>query len=59
VHAGRGRTTDISVGDLDRTARAALEAGADGLVFYHWTDFLVDEAAGGRKRAVLRGLSGD
>lgn len=57
VHAGRGRATDISAAALDRTARTALDAGADGLVFYHWTDFLVDEAEGGRKRAVLRELA--
>lgn len=57
VHAGRGRASEISAADLDRTARAALAAGADGLVFYHWTDFLIDEAEGGTKRAVLRGLS--
>ena len=59
VHAGRGRAEEITAEELDHTARAALAAGADGLVFYHWTDFLVDEAAGGRKRAVLRGISGD
>jgi hypothetical protein len=58
IHAGRGRAEKITAGDLDRTARAALAAGADGLVFYHWTDFLVDEAEGGTKRDVLRGLSG-
>ena len=59
VHAGRGRAEAITAADLDRTARAALAAGADGLVFYHWTDFLADEAEGGGKRAVLRGLRGD
>jgi hypothetical protein len=59
IHAGRGRAEAISAGDLDRTARAALAAGADGLVFYHWTDFLVDEAEGGSKRQVLRGLKDD
>ena len=58
AHAGRGRAEEIMAEDLDRTARTALEAGADGLVFYHWTDFLVDEAEGGGKRAVLRALSG-
>jgi hypothetical protein len=58
THAGRGRPLDITAEALDQSARAALAAGADGLVFYHWTDFLVDEAAGGRKRAVLRGLAG-
>ncbi len=58
IHAGRGRAIEITADELDRTARAALEAGADGLVFYHWTDFLVDEAEGGGKRAVLRGLGG-
>jgi hypothetical protein len=58
IHAGRGRPPDITAEELDESARAALAAGADGLVFYHWTDFLVDEAAGGRKRAVLRGLAG-
>ncbi|MFN8590299.1 MAG: hypothetical protein U0031_02475 [Thermomicrobiales bacterium] len=54
VHAGRGRATEISAESLAGSARAALAAGADGLVFYHWTDFLEDEAAGGRKREVLR-----
>ena len=54
--AGGGAPT-VTADDLDRSARAALDAGADGLVFYHWTDFLADEAAGGRKRAVLRGLA--
>jgi hypothetical protein len=57
VHAGRGRALEITADDLERTARAALAAGADGLVFYHWTDFLVDEADGGSKRAVLRRIS--
>jgi hypothetical protein len=57
VHAGRGRTSDIAADELDATARAALDAGAEGLVFYHWTDFLIDEAEGGRKRQVLRGLT--
>jgi hypothetical protein len=56
IHAGRGRAEKITAEELDHSARAALAAGADGLVFYHWTDFLVDEAVGGRKRAVLRGL---
>jgi hypothetical protein len=54
VHAGRGRTAAIAAGDLASAARRALEAGVDGLVFYHWTDFLADEAQGGRKRSVLR-----
>lgn len=58
IHAGRGRAEEITAADLDRSARAAFDAGADGLVFYHWTDFLVDAAEGGRKRDVLRGLSG-
>jgi hypothetical protein len=57
VHAGRGRATEITASALGRTARSALEAGADGLVFYHWTDFLIDEAEGGQKREVLRRLA--
>lgn len=57
VHAGRGRAAEITAEALERTARTALGAGADGLVFYHWTDFLVDEAEGGRKREVLRSLT--
>jgi hypothetical protein len=57
VHAGRERASDITADDLERAGRAALDAGADGLVFYHWTDFLLDEAAGGRKRQVLRALA--
>jgi hypothetical protein len=54
VHAGRGRAASISAYELATAAQRALDAGADGLVFYHWTDFLKDEARGGRKRAVLR-----
>ncbi len=57
VHAGRGRALEITASALERTTRTALEAGADGLVFYHWTDFLIDEAEGGQKRAVLRGIA--
>ncbi len=57
VHAGRGRAPAVTAEDLNRAARAALAAGADGLVFYHWTDILADEAAGGGKRAVLRKLT--
>jgi len=58
IHAGRGRAPGISAEEMGATARAALAAGADGLVFYHWTDFLEDEAQGGRKRAVLREMTG-
>jgi hypothetical protein len=57
IHAGRGRATAITAADLAASARAALAAGADGLVFYHWTDFLEDEAVGGSKRAVLREIA--
>jgi hypothetical protein len=57
IHAGRGRATEISSSSLERAARAALAAGANGLVFYHWTDFLIDEVKGGSKRSVLRELS--
>jgi hypothetical protein len=57
IHSGRGRRESITADDLERSARAALAAGADGLVFYHWTDFLDDAAAGGRKRDVLRSLA--
>jgi hypothetical protein len=57
VHAGRGRAPDVTADDLERAAWAALATGADGLVFYHWTDFLVDAAAGGRKRHVLRKIA--
>jgi hypothetical protein len=58
VHAGRGRAASISAEEMGATARAALAAGADGLVFYHWTDFLEDEAQGGHKREVLREVTG-
>jgi hypothetical protein len=58
IHAGRGRAPEITAEEMGATARAALDAGADGLVFYHWTDFLEDEAHGGRKRVVLREVTG-
>jgi hypothetical protein len=58
VHAGRGRAADVTAEEIEAAARVALESGADGLVFYHWTDFLQDEAEGGRKRRVLRAIAG-
>jgi hypothetical protein len=57
IHATRRRSTSLTDGDLDTAARTALNSGADGIVFYHWTDFLNDEAEGGRKRLVLRSLT--
>ncbi|CAN5615456.1 hypothetical protein BH23CHL5_BH23CHL5_13480 [soil metagenome] len=56
VHAGRNRNPAITASELEDASRAALRIGVDGLVFYHWTDFLDDEAAGGTKRQVLRSL---
>jgi hypothetical protein len=56
IHAGRGRAAAISADELAEASRTALQAGVDGLVFYHWTDFLEDEAQGGHKRAVLRAI---
>lgn len=58
MHAQRMRKQSVTADELEAAAAAALDAGADGLVFYHWTDFLVDEAAGGRKREVLRAITG-
>lgn len=57
IHAARRRPHDVTADDLLEAGNVALESGVDGLVFYHWTDFLDDEAAGGRKRAVLRKLA--
>lgn len=57
IHAGRGRAPQVTADELLEAGRTALESGVDGLVFYHWTDFLDDEAAGGRKRDVLRRLA--
>ena len=57
VHAGRNRAPNVTAAEIEAAGRTALDAGADGLVFYHWTDFLHDEAAGGTKRAALRALT--
>jgi hypothetical protein len=57
IHQPRMRKAEVTADDLLLAATAALDAGADGLVFYHWTDFLTDEAAGGRKREVLRTIT--
>lgn len=57
VHVHRNRAPQITAGDLEAAGNLALDQGADGLVFYHWTDFLDDEAAGGDKRSVLRRLT--
>lgn len=59
IHAARQRPATISADDLKQAANTALDAGIDGLVFYHWTDFLVDEAGGGKKREVLRTVTHD
>jgi hypothetical protein len=58
IHAARNRPRAVTAADLRDASRAAFESGADGLVFYHWTDFLVDEAAGGSKRQALRAVTG-
>ncbi len=58
MHKPKRRAPVIPERDLLTAGERALGAGADGLVFYHWTDFLIDEARGGAKRAVLRHLTG-
>jgi hypothetical protein len=58
MHASRRRAKQVTSEDLHYAAFAALDAGADGLVFYHWTDFLTDEAGGGSKRCVLQSVTG-
>ncbi len=57
IHAGRNRSPEVSADALWEAANAALYNGADGLVFYHWTDFLEDEASGGIKRKILRDIT--
>jgi hypothetical protein len=57
IHAPRRRLPQVTASDLLDAGNVALDAGVDGLVFYHWTDFLEDEAAGGQKRAALRQLA--
>jgi hypothetical protein len=57
VHRNRHRPDAVTADELIRAGRIALDSGADGLVFYHWTDFLVDEAAGGAKRRALQVLT--
>jgi hypothetical protein len=57
MHAPRQRPVEVTAEDLLAAGTIALDSGVDGLAFYHWTDFLEDEAAGGRKRDVLRQLA--
>ena len=57
IHAPRQRPRAVTAGDLLEAGNVALDTGVDGLVFYHWTDFLEDETAGGNKRDVLRELA--
>jgi hypothetical protein len=57
IHATRGRPAAVSADDLLDAAQTALDGGADGLVFYHWTDFLTDASDGGTKRAALRAVT--
>jgi len=58
IHAGRNRAAQVTADEIEAAGFTALEAGGDGLVFYHWTDFLTDDAAGGRKSTTLRALTG-
>jgi hypothetical protein len=58
IHRHRRRATDVTAAEIEAAAFEALDAAADGLVFYHWTDFLQDEAHGGSKRAALRRITG-
>jgi hypothetical protein len=57
LHRPRMRPPAVTADELRASAEMALDAGADGLVFYHWTDFLADEAAGGHKRNALRAIT--
>ena len=57
IHRDRQRSPSVTADEIFDAATTALDAGADGLVFYHWTDFLTDEAAGGRKRKALRSIT--
>jgi hypothetical protein len=57
IHGSRMRPPTVTADEIFAEATAAIDAGASGLVFYHWTDFLVDEAAGGRKREALRSIT--
>jgi hypothetical protein len=58
MHRRKARAADVSADELLAAGERALRAGADGLVFYHWTDFLEDQAQGGSKRDALRWLTG-
>lgn len=58
IHAPGKRSSQVTAEEIESAGVAALDAGADGLVFYHWTDFLADDAAGGQKRAALCALTG-
>lgn len=58
IHRHRRRATNLTAAEIKEAAFEALDDGADGLVFYHWTDFLQDEAHGGSKRAALRRITG-
>jgi hypothetical protein len=58
VHRDRRRALEVTAEEIEAAAFKALDAGAHGLVFYHWTDFLQDEAQGGSKRAALRRITG-
>lgn len=51
--AGRRRPT-IPVAELEAALGAVAASAADGVMFYHWRDFLEDEAGGGRMTAALR-----
>jgi len=57
IHRLRQRPPAVTADDVTAAATAALQAGADGLVFYHWTDVLRDDAHGGRKRAAIRAIT--
>ncbi|MFL5761413.1 MAG: hypothetical protein ACJ789_16955 [Thermomicrobiales bacterium] len=56
VHRDRQRAPEVDAAEIEAAAFKALDAGADGLVFYHWTDFLQDVS--GSKRAALRRITG-
>ncbi len=57
LHASRRRRPTVTADEIASAARTTLDAGVDGLVFYHWTDLLADEAEGGRKRQVVRTIT--
>jgi SAM-dependent methyltransferase len=54
IYAAGRRRSEITSDEFRTALRSVADSPADGVMVYHWRDFLEDEIAGGRMTSALR-----